>query len=164
MSPAPTAWLKALLVSASLSPALAQLDGVKQDSPRQASQQILAAGFQNSRESACPNYLNYASTTHPPLSAGNLGLPFQRPAPRCRTFHSPLVEKVIWDVTSRMTDPDLAGVRPGSSRRRWTLIATLIQRGMRIGTRLEMDKYAGDYQSCGTTFGAAPGDAPKRVD
>lgn len=35
-------------------------------------------------------------------------LPFQRPDPRCRTFTSPLVEKVIQDVTSRMVDKDLA--------------------------------------------------------
>jgi uncharacterized protein len=35
-------------------------------------------------------------------------LPFQRPSVHCRTFTSPLVEKVIDDVTSRMTDPDLA--------------------------------------------------------
>lgn len=37
-----------------------------------------------------------------------MALPFQRPAPLCRTFSSPLVEKVIEDVTTRMTDKDLA--------------------------------------------------------
>jgi len=35
-------------------------------------------------------------------------LPFQRPEIRCRTFTSPLVEKVIDDVTSKMVDKDLA--------------------------------------------------------
>jgi meiotically up-regulated gene 157 (Mug157) protein len=35
-------------------------------------------------------------------------LPFQRPSVHCRTFTSPLVEKVIDDVTSRMVDKDLA--------------------------------------------------------
>ena len=35
-------------------------------------------------------------------------LPFQRPSVHCRTFSSPLVEKVIQDVTSRMVDKDLA--------------------------------------------------------
>lgn len=35
-------------------------------------------------------------------------LPFQRPEIRCRTFTSPLVEKVIEDVTSKMVDKDLA--------------------------------------------------------
>ena len=45
-----------------------------------------------------------------PLSTGPLHLPFQRPDPVCRTFTSPLVEKVIEDVTSRMEDPDLARI------------------------------------------------------
>lgn len=43
-----------------------------------------------------------------PLSSGPLALPFQRPSEACRTFSSPLVEKVIEDVTARMTDKDLA--------------------------------------------------------
>jgi uncharacterized protein len=43
-----------------------------------------------------------------PFSSGPLALPFQRPDPRCRTFHSDEIEKVIQDVTSRMKDPDLA--------------------------------------------------------
>lgn len=46
--------------------------------------------------------------TSPPLSKGALKLPFQRPDPRCRTFHSDAIEKVISDITSRMKDPDLA--------------------------------------------------------
>lgn len=37
-----------------------------------------------------------------------MALPFQRPDPRCRTFNSEAIEKVIRDVTSRMKDPDLA--------------------------------------------------------
>ena len=37
-------------------------------------------------------------------------LPYQRPSPFCRTFSSPLVEKVIEDVTSRMQDKDLARI------------------------------------------------------
>ena len=37
-----------------------------------------------------------------------MALPFQRPSIHCRTFSSPLVEKVIEDVTSRMVDKDLA--------------------------------------------------------
>ncbi len=43
-----------------------------------------------------------------PYSEGPLALPFQRPDPRCRTFHSDAIEKVISDITSRMKDPDLA--------------------------------------------------------
>lgn len=43
-----------------------------------------------------------------PLSKGPLALPFQRPDPRCRTFHSDEIERVIEEVTSRIKDPDLA--------------------------------------------------------
>lgn len=43
-----------------------------------------------------------------PLSAGKLKLPFQRPHPECRTFHSDAIEDVIQQVTSRIKDPDLA--------------------------------------------------------
>lgn len=57
---------------------------------------------------ACPNYASYATVPHPPYSGGPLHLPFQRPAEACRTFTSPAVERVIQDVTSRMTDKDLA--------------------------------------------------------
>ncbi|KAK8060793.1 hypothetical protein PG996_010723 [Apiospora saccharicola] len=57
---------------------------------------------------ACPDYKSYSSYPHRPLSEGPLALPFQRPHPRCRTFHSDAIEKVIEDVTSRMQDPDLA--------------------------------------------------------
>lgn len=45
-----------------------------------------------------------------PLSEGSLSLPYQRPSPRCRTFSSSLVEKVIEEVTSRMEDKDLARI------------------------------------------------------
>lgn len=39
-----------------------------------------------------------------------MGLPFQRPSQHCRTFSSPLVEKVINDITLRMEDKDLARI------------------------------------------------------
>ncbi|KAI0131810.1 hypothetical protein BJ170DRAFT_221870 [Xylariales sp. AK1849] len=57
---------------------------------------------------ACPDYVQYSSYSHRPLSEGPLALPFQRPDRNCRTFHSDAIEKVIEDVTSRMKDPDLA--------------------------------------------------------
>lgn len=57
---------------------------------------------------ACPDYAKYSKHHHGPDSKGPLALPFQRPHPKCRTFHSDAVEKVIEDVTSRMKDPDLA--------------------------------------------------------
>ncbi|KAI8956925.1 glycoside hydrolase family 125 protein [Daldinia sp. FL1419] len=59
-------------------------------------------------EEACPDYTQYSAYPHRPLSEGPLGLPFQRPDPRCRTFQSDAIEQVIKDVTSRMKDPDLA--------------------------------------------------------
>ncbi|KAI0177958.1 hypothetical protein BJ166DRAFT_561408 [Pestalotiopsis sp. NC0098] len=57
---------------------------------------------------ACPDYTQYSMYPHRPLSEGPLELPFQRPAPQCRTFQSDAIEKVIEEVTSRMADPDLA--------------------------------------------------------
>ncbi|KAJ5218882.1 Meiotically protein [Penicillium cinerascens] len=57
---------------------------------------------------ACPDYTSYSQTPHGPYSGGPLNLPFQRPAPACRTFSSSSVEKVIDDMTSRLVDKDLA--------------------------------------------------------
>ncbi|KAI1640110.1 hypothetical protein F4809DRAFT_638030 [Biscogniauxia mediterranea] len=59
-------------------------------------------------QEACPEYTHYAEYPHSPLSEGPLALPFQRPHPKCRTFHSDAIEKVIEDITSRMRSPDLA--------------------------------------------------------
>ncbi|KAI0022136.1 hypothetical protein F4780DRAFT_203345 [Xylariomycetidae sp. FL0641] len=59
-------------------------------------------------QEACPEYTHYSSYSHRPFSEGPLELPYQRPNPRCRTFHSDAIEKVIEDITSRMADPDLA--------------------------------------------------------
>ncbi|KAI0200226.1 glycoside hydrolase family 125 protein [Astrocystis sublimbata] len=59
-------------------------------------------------QEACPDYAHYASYAHRPLSEGPLELPYQRPHPKCRTFHSDAIEKVIEDVLARMKDPDLA--------------------------------------------------------
>lgn len=61
-------------------------------------------------EKACPEYTHYAAFSHRPFSDGPLKLPYQRPFPHCRTFHSPLVEQVITDITSRMKDKDLARI------------------------------------------------------
>jgi hypothetical protein len=57
---------------------------------------------------ACPQYARHAAIPHGPLSKGSMALPYQRPVSLCRTFKSDAVEKVIDDVTSRMTDLDLA--------------------------------------------------------
>lgn len=55
----------------------------------------------------CPNYDGYSKERHPPFSPGRYKLPFQRPAPWCRTFHSRDVEDVIGKMKSAITDPDL---------------------------------------------------------
>jgi len=59
---------------------------------------------------ACPAYEHYARFPHHPYSEGPLELPFQRPAKRCRTFESPLVEKVIKDMNEKMVDKDMARI------------------------------------------------------
>ncbi|KKY21150.1 hypothetical protein UCRPC4_g03846 [Phaeomoniella chlamydospora] len=61
-------------------------------------------------EKACPDYTHYSRIKHRPLSDGPLSLPSQRPSTHCRTFESPLVEKVIEDIVSRMKDHDLAQI------------------------------------------------------
>lgn len=57
---------------------------------------------------SCPDYTLYSSAIHHPLSTGPLQLPFQRPSKECRTFISDSVERVISDMNSRISDPDLA--------------------------------------------------------
>ncbi|KAL8782520.1 MAG: hypothetical protein Q9213_005323, partial [Squamulea squamosa] len=74
-------------------------------------QEVLDYGMEPDRyKAACPDYLHYSMVPHRPLSKGPLSLPYQRPSPHCRTFSSPLVEKVIDDLTSRMKDQDLARI------------------------------------------------------
>jgi len=71
------------------------------------------------RTDGSPSYREYASRRHSPNSEGKhmpglqvdlgtLELPFQRPVEDCRTFTSVQVEKVIADITKRMSDKDLA--------------------------------------------------------
>ncbi|POR32347.1 Uncharacterized protein TPAR_07449 [Tolypocladium paradoxum] len=60
------------------------------------------------RVSPCTPSPSLTGVLSRPLSTGPLALPFQRPDPRCRTFHSVEIERVIEEMTSKMTDPDLA--------------------------------------------------------
>ncbi|KAJ8067776.1 hypothetical protein OCU04_003377 [Sclerotinia nivalis] len=57
---------------------------------------------------ACPDYKKYSTFRHGPVSTGPMELPFQRPVEQCRTFSSPLVEKVIDDMSLKMVNKDLA--------------------------------------------------------
>ncbi|KAI9267691.1 hypothetical protein EDC94DRAFT_601702 [Helicostylum pulchrum] len=58
--------------------------------------------------SQCPDYLEYSKVFHSPKSGGLLGLPFQRPVEACRKFTSSIIESVISNVTSKISDLDLA--------------------------------------------------------
>ena len=67
-----------------------------------------SAQLQNATANGCPDYTKYSQQIHGPLSNGSVQVSNARPAEQCRTFISPGVEAVIQNVTSRMTDPDLA--------------------------------------------------------
>lgn len=56
----------------------------------------------------CPDYMDYCQQRHPPFSQGKLKFPYMRPAPKCRTFTSNALEKLIADLKSKIKDPDLA--------------------------------------------------------
>lgn len=89
-----------------------------------AAQDLLGPALGDAKHAeTCPDYQIYASVPQcvffstsvsisnshsPPLSSGPLALPYQRPSVRCRTFSSPVVEKIINDVTVRMENKDLA--------------------------------------------------------
>lgn len=57
--------------------------------------------------SYCPDYSSYAKTRHEPFSTGRHALPYQRPAPSCRTFNSSVIESFITNMSTIITDPDL---------------------------------------------------------
>ncbi|KAF5097354.1 hypothetical protein DV451_003867 [Geotrichum candidum] len=56
----------------------------------------------------CPEYASYSAVRHEPYSDGPLGLAFQRPDAKCRTYKSDLVEQVIADMKELLADKDLA--------------------------------------------------------
>lgn len=56
----------------------------------------------------CPDYLDYSQSKHGPFSPGKYKYPYMRPAPKCRTFTSKALEKVIADLKIKLKDPDLA--------------------------------------------------------
>lgn len=56
----------------------------------------------------CQNYLEYSTKRHSPYSLGRFKYPYMRPPPKCRTFTSTALEKVIEDLKSKIRDPDLA--------------------------------------------------------
>lgn len=56
----------------------------------------------------CPDYTQYSTKRHNPLSTGKRKLPMMRPRVDCRTFHSKALEFLIKDLKSKISDPDLA--------------------------------------------------------
>ena len=83
----------------------------KKGAAKRADQEVMGMGANNEKYlAACPDYKHYAMIAHRPLSKGPLGLPYQRPAPHCRTFGSPLVEEIISEMSELMEDKDLARI------------------------------------------------------
>ncbi|KAI1821764.1 glycoside hydrolase family 125 protein [Xylaria intraflava] len=99
-----TSPLRALLFLAVSTPIYANAD----PPPRYGQEQIVLSDDTINYQEACPDYTRYSTYPHPPLSEGPLELPYQRPHPQCRTFHSDAIENVIEHVVSRIKDPDLA--------------------------------------------------------
>lgn len=56
---------------------------------------------------ACPDYTQYSTQIHQPLSAGKYQLSYMRPDPACRKYTLPEVEKTIQGMKSVVKDPDL---------------------------------------------------------
>ncbi|GEQ67514.1 hypothetical protein JCM33374_g1179 [Metschnikowia sp. JCM 33374] len=56
----------------------------------------------------CMNYVDYSQKRHVPFSKGKYQYPYMRPPPKCRTFTSDALEKLVIDLKSKMKDPDLA--------------------------------------------------------
>lgn len=68
---------------------------------------LTATSYAISSRAACPDYSQYSTQTHQPLSAGKYQLSFMRPEPACRKYTVPEVEKTIDDLKSLVKDPDL---------------------------------------------------------
>lgn len=55
----------------------------------------------------CPEYIDYATQVHEPLSSGKYRLAYQRPSEECRTFKSQGLEDVVTRMKDVIKDPDL---------------------------------------------------------
>ncbi|KAL6719117.1 hypothetical protein ACLMJK_003354 [Lecanora helva] len=86
-------------------------DGSRPRGKAGSNQEVLGHGVDGERyKTACPDYKHYAVVPHRPLSKGPLALPYQRPAPHCRSFTSQFVEDIIGNITTRMENKDLARI------------------------------------------------------
>ncbi|KAM3080848.1 hypothetical protein ACMFMG_004804 [Clarireedia jacksonii] len=55
----------------------------------------------------CPSYEKLQQMKQAPLSGGQRKFPYSRPAPECRTFNLPSLEKLIEQMKGIIRDPDL---------------------------------------------------------
>lgn len=55
----------------------------------------------------CPDYADYSTQQHTPLSQGKYKLSYQRPSTACRTFALSEVEQTIQQMKGAIKDPDL---------------------------------------------------------
>jgi uncharacterized protein len=68
---------------------------------------VFAAVVCGAKPAGCPNYKDYSTEIHQPVSAGKYQLSYQRPDPSCRTFFLAEVEQAIADMRQTVKDPDL---------------------------------------------------------
>jgi hypothetical protein len=85
---------------------------------------------------ACPDYTTYSTESHPPLSAGEYKLAYQRPDSACRTFSLPEVEDTIQQMSSVIKDPDLYRLFENTYPN--TLDTTISWKGFASGTDEEV--------------------------
>ncbi|KAI1310599.1 glycoside hydrolase family 125 protein [Xylaria venustula] len=57
---------------------------------------------------ACPDYSDYSTQVHQPVSAGKYQLSFMRPEQACRKYTLPEVEQTIDEMKDLVKDPDLS--------------------------------------------------------
>lgn len=84
----------------------------------------------------CPNYAEYSTVSHEPLSEGKYHLAYQRPDPSCRTFSLPEVEETIEGMRSTVKDPDLFRLFENTFPN--TLDTTISWKGFANGTDEEL--------------------------
>jgi meiotically up-regulated gene 157 (Mug157) protein len=77
------------------------------DSMRGSSLYSLIANVPLLVSAQCPEYVDYATQVHEPLSSGKYKLAYQRPSEECRTFKSQGLEDVVSRMESVIKDPDL---------------------------------------------------------
>lgn len=68
---------------------------------------LAASSLLSTAHADCPDYSDYSTEIHQPVSSGKYQLSSMRPAPACRTFNSSAVETAISDLETVIKDADL---------------------------------------------------------